>query len=133
MGLLKSLFGGTSSKSALQTNKNQSIGHVLLEKYKPFITGKESAKTAALTVLWHGKTSFICGPDGEFIRASDSNIPLPHRLQSFSDKYYNEESGIVDNQIAGFTEQLTRTIEDQKSQIEAIYSIAEAIVEKYDL
>lgn len=131
MGFLRTLFGGAPSKIAPKTNR--SIGHAVLEKYKPFITDKESAKKAALTVLWHGKTQFIDGPDGQIIRASDSDIPLPHRLQSFSDRFYVEEGMTVNHEVINFTYQLTRTIEDQNIQIETIYSIAEAIVEKYDL
>src|SRR3546814_12236924 len=89
MGFLKTLFGDTSKKIPPKTNI--SIGHAVLQKYKPFITDKESAKKAALTVLWHGKTQFIDGPNGQIIRASDSSIPVPHRLQSFSDRFYIEE------------------------------------------
>lgn len=133
MGFLKALFGGTSSNSPPSTNKHKSIGHAVLDQYKPFIKNKEAAKKAALSVLWHGKTQFIEGPDGEIIRASDSTIPLPRRLQSFSDKFYNEETGVVSHEVVGLTEQLTRSIDNQTIQIETIYSIAEAIVEKYDL
>ena len=78
MGFLRTLFGGGSSKSAPE--KNRTIGQAVLEKYKPFINGKESAKKAALSVLWHGKNQFIDGPNGQIIRASDSDIPLPTRL-----------------------------------------------------
>lgn len=133
MGLFRSLFGGTSSESASQINNNKSIGHAVVGKYKPFIGNKESAKKAALSVLWHGKTQFIYGPDGNIIRASDSAIPLPPRLQLFSDSYYDEESGVVSHEVIQVTEQLTSSIDDQNIQIETIYSIAEAIVEKYDL
>lgn len=131
MGFLRALFGGGSSKSAPE--KNRSIGHAVLEKYKPFINGKESAKKAALSVLWHGKNQFIDGPNGQIIRASDSNIPLPTRLKSFSDRFYSEEGITVNQEVVNFTYQLTRSIEDQNIQIETIYSIAEAIVEKHDL
>lgn len=131
MGFLKTLFGGTSNK--ISPNTNRSIGHAVFEKYKPLITNKESAKKAALTVLWHGKSQFIDGPNGQIIRASDSDIPLPHRLQSFSDRFYVEEGMAVNHDVVNLTYQLTRTIEDQNIQIETIYSIAEAIVEKYDL
>src|SRR3546814_15231957 len=49
MGFLKTLFGDTSKK--IPPKPNISIGHAVLQKYKPFITVKESAKKAALTVL----------------------------------------------------------------------------------
>src|SRR3546814_8883273 len=52
-------------------------------------------------------------------------------LQSFSDRFYIEEGMTVSHEVVNFTYQLTRTIEDQNIQIETIYSIAEAIVEKY--
>ena len=133
MGFLGSLFGGSSSNSAPQTNKNKSIGHALLGKYKPFITSKETAKKAALTVLWAGKTQFIYGPDGGMIRGADSGVALPPRLQSFSDRFYDEGGMIVNQQVAGLTESLVRAIDDGVIQIETIYSIAGAIVEKYDL
>src|SRR3546814_15065520 len=74
MGFLKTLFGDTSKKIPPKTNI--SIGHAVLQKYKPFITDKESAKKAALTVLWHGKTQFIDGPNGQIISASDSYIHI---------------------------------------------------------
>ena len=133
MGFLKSLFGGTSNINAPEKNQNKSIGQVLVDEYKPFIADKESAREVALTVLWHGKTQFIDGPNGETIRASQSAIPLPQRLQSFSDIYYKEKGMTVNQEALHFTYQLTSTIDDQTIQIETIYLIAEAIVEKYDL
>lgn len=133
MEFLKALFSRTSSNSATSTNTGKSIGHALLEHYKPFIGNKEAAKKAALSVLWHGKTQFIESPGGEFIRASDSAIPLPRRLQLFSDKFYGEEKMIISHEVVDLTYQLTRTIDNQTAQIETIYSIAEAIVEKHGL
>ncbi|WP_172704900.1 hypothetical protein [Sphingomonas sp. LH128] len=133
MGFLKTLFGGSSSNSTPKSNTNKSIGHAVFDKYRPFITDKESAKKAALSVLWHGKTQFVDGPDGTVIRASDSAIPLPPRLQAFSDRFYDEEGMTASNEVVDLTYQLTRTIDDQYIQIETIYSIAEAIVERYNL
>ncbi|MFC0389147.1 hypothetical protein [Muricoccus vinaceus] len=133
MGFLKTIFGRASSNSAASTNTGSSIGHAVLDRYKPFLANKEAAKKAALSVLWHGKTQFIEGPDGEIIRASESAIPLPRRLQSFSDKFYDEDKLVVSHEVVGLTDQLTRTIDNQTIQIETIYSIAEAIVEKHDL
>ena len=133
MGFLKTLFGGNSGNGTPPSRKNKSIGYVLLDQYKPFITNKKSAMKAALSVLWHGKTQFIGGPGGKIIRASDSNIALPARLQLFSDRFYDEEGGVVSREVVDLTYSITRTIQDETVQIETIYSIAEAIVEKYDL
>lgn len=134
MNIFKAIFGARSETPSKITAKNATIGQILLSRsYKMLIKNNAQAKKAALTVFWHGQTQLIQDTDGEFVFASTVNMHIPSRLKAFADMYYDEETLVVSQDVAQLTEELTRGIDDQVIKMETIYSIADAIVNEYNL
>lgn len=111
------------------------IGDVLAHAYRPFINSRKDADNVVHTIVFHGRTQFVCDSKsgGQIVQGARSSVVIPSALDAFINSFPDDYSLTVNPDVLTLTEQLTRDAGETEIQTQVIYSIADAIVRAYCL